>query len=67
MHAPYGLSIIDNCLACPVREEHIFCNLSIPTVERLNQITAPALIPRGQFSSSKGSNRVEYLYCARGR
>ena len=25
---PYGLEIIENCLACPHREERLFCNLS---------------------------------------
>jgi hypothetical protein len=28
MRTPYGLEIIENCLACPHREERLFCNLS---------------------------------------
>jgi hypothetical protein len=27
MRTPYGLTILDNCLVCPKREEHLFCNL----------------------------------------
>jgi hypothetical protein len=44
MKSPYGLYILDNCMACPVREQHIFCNLSPPTVvQRLNDITSSAI------------------------
>src|SRR6266550_3908706 len=36
MRAPYGLTILDNCVTCPVREEHLFCNLPPPAVKKLN-------------------------------
>jgi hypothetical protein len=32
MRAPYGLNIMDNCLSCHVREEHLFCNLPLPAL-----------------------------------
>ena len=35
MRAPYGLNILDNCLTCPVREEHLFCNLPVAAVQRV--------------------------------
>jgi hypothetical protein len=28
MSSPYGLKIIESCLACPVRHERLLCNLS---------------------------------------
>jgi hypothetical protein len=34
MRAPYGLNILDDCLTCPVKEEHLFCNLSLPAAQR---------------------------------
>ena len=37
MRAPYGLNIIDNCVTCPVREEHLFCNLPAAAVQKLNR------------------------------
>src|SRR5436190_17308951 len=47
MRAPYGLNILDNCLTCPVREEHIFCNLSVHAGQRLNEIKSTAVYPKG--------------------
>ena len=35
MRAPYGLEIIESCLACPQREERLFCNLPPPALQRL--------------------------------
>ena len=46
MRAPYGLNIIDNCLICPVREEHLFCNLPLPAVQKLNEIKSTAVYPK---------------------
>ena len=46
MRAPYGLNIIDNCLSCPVREEHLFCNLSLPALQELNEIKSTAVYPK---------------------
>jgi CRP/FNR family transcriptional regulator, cyclic AMP receptor protein len=47
MRTPYGLTIIDNCLACPVRAEHLFCNLPVPAVQRLNEIKSTAVYAKG--------------------
>ena len=46
MRAPYGLTILDNCMACPVREEHLFCNLSPAALQRLNEIKSTAVYPK---------------------
>ncbi|MBZ5650503.1 MAG: Crp/Fnr family transcriptional regulator [Acidobacteriia bacterium] len=46
MRAPYGLNIIDNCATCPVREEHLFCNLPLPALQRLNEIKSTAVYPK---------------------
>src|SRR4051812_36408210 len=46
MRAPYGLNILDNCLTCPVREDHLFCNLSAPAVQKLNDIKSSATYPK---------------------
>lgn len=47
MRTPYGLEIIENCLACPHREERLFCNLPEPSVRALAAITASAAYPKG--------------------
>ena len=47
MRAPYGLEIIENCLACPHREERLFCNLPETSVKALSTITSSASYPKG--------------------
>jgi CRP/FNR family transcriptional regulator len=54
MRAPYGLNILDNCLTCPVRGEHLFCNLSLPAGQRLNEIKSTAVYPRGAMLFIEG-------------
>ena len=65
MRAPYGLNILDNCLTCSVREEHIFCNLSIPAGQRLNEIRSTAVYPRGAMLFIEGQQpRGVFVLCA---
>jgi CRP/FNR family transcriptional regulator, cyclic AMP receptor protein len=70
MRVPYGLNIIDNCATCPVREEHLFCNLSLPALQKLNEIKSTAVypksamlfiegqLPRGVFVLCKGKAKL---------
>jgi CRP/FNR family cyclic AMP-dependent transcriptional regulator len=65
MRAPYGLNIIDNCLSCPVREEHLFCNLSLPAVQRLNEIKSTAVYPKSAMLFIEGQQpRGVFVLCA---
>jgi CRP/FNR family cyclic AMP-dependent transcriptional regulator len=65
MRAPYGLNIIDNCLTCPVREEHLFCNLSIHAAQRLNEIKSTAVYPKGAMLFIEGQQpRGVFVLCA---
>ncbi len=64
MKSPYGVEIIDNCVMCPVREQHLFCNLSTSAVQRLNDITSPAVYPRGAMLFIEGQNgRGAFVLC----
>ena len=45
--APYGLEIIENCMACPHREDRLFCNLASPAVQELATITSASSYPKG--------------------
>jgi CRP/FNR family transcriptional regulator len=64
MKSPYGLEIIDNCATCPVREQHLFCNLSPSAVQRLNDITSPAVYPRGAMLFIEGqTGRGAFVLC----
>jgi CRP/FNR family cyclic AMP-dependent transcriptional regulator len=65
MRAPYGLNIIDNCLICPVREEHLFCNLPLPAVQRLNEIKSTAVYPKSTMLFIEGQQpRGVFVLCA---
>ena len=65
MRAPYGLNILDNCLTCPVREEHLFCNLSAHAGQRLNEIKSTAVYPKGAMLFIEGQQpRGVFVLCA---
>jgi CRP/FNR family transcriptional regulator len=65
MRAPYGLNIIDNCLTCQVREEHLFCNLSLPAVQKLNEIKSTAIYPKATMLFIEGQlPRGVFVLCA---
>lgn len=65
MRAPYGLEIIESCLTCPHREEHLFCNLSPEAVKRLSSITASASYPKGAMLFVEGQvPRGVFILCA---
>jgi CRP/FNR family transcriptional regulator, cyclic AMP receptor protein len=65
MRAPYGLNIIDNCISCPVREEHLFCNLSLPAIQRLNEIKSTAVYPKSTMLFIEGQQpRGVFVLCA---
>jgi CRP/FNR family transcriptional regulator len=65
MRTPYGLNILDNCLTCPVREEHLFCNLSPPAVQKLNEIKSTAIYPKSTMLFIEGQlPRGVFVLCA---
>jgi CRP/FNR family cyclic AMP-dependent transcriptional regulator len=64
MRAPYGLNILDNCLTCPVRGEHLFCNLSAQAGQRLNEIKSTAVYPKAAMLFIEGQQpRGVFVLC----
>lgn len=64
MRAPYGLTILDNCVTCPVREEHLFCNLSLAAVQKLNEIKSTAIYPKSAVLFIEGQQpRGVFVLC----
>ncbi|MGD0790732.1 MAG: cyclic nucleotide-binding domain-containing protein, partial [Terriglobales bacterium] len=64
MRAPYGLNILDNCLTCPMREEHLFCNLPVAAVQRLNEIKSTAVYPKSAMLFIEGQQpRGVFVLC----
>src|SRR5260370_22024471 len=65
MRAPYGLNIMDNCLSCPVREEHLFCNLPLAALKKLNEIKSTAVYPKSTTVFIEGKQRRGvFVLCA---
>lgn len=65
MAAPYGLEIIENCMACPHRQDRLFCHLSPASLERLASITSPASYPRGATLFVEGqAARGVFILCS---
>src|SRR5260370_17902854 len=64
MRAPYGLTILDNCLTCPVREEHLFCNLPMNALQKLNEIKSTAVYPKSAVLFIEGHQpRGVFVLC----
>jgi CRP/FNR family transcriptional regulator, cyclic AMP receptor protein len=64
MRAPYGLNILDNCLTCPNRQNHILCNLSTQAGQRLNDIKSTAVYPKGAMLFIEGQQpRGVFVLC----
>jgi|ERR1041385_289313 CRP/FNR family transcriptional regulator len=64
MRTPYGLNILDNCLSCPVREEHLFCNLPLTALQKLNEIKSTAVYPKGAILFIEGQQpRGVFVLC----
>jgi len=64
MRAPYGLNILDNCLTCPMREDHLFCDLPPAAVHRLNEIRSTAVYPKSAMLFIEGQQpRGVFVLC----
>ena len=65
MRAPYGLEIIENCVACPHREDRLFCNLPPDATQLLARITSPAVYPKGAMLFVEGqTSRGVFILCS---
>lgn len=65
MRAPYGLNILDNCMTCPVRGEHLLCNLPVQPAQRLNEIKSTAVYPKGAMLFIEGQMpRGVFVLCS---
>ena len=64
MKTPYGLEVIESCLACPMMRDRLFCNLPQRAVEGLDQISSTATYPRGAILFVEGQEpRGVFVIC----
>jgi CRP/FNR family transcriptional regulator len=67
MGTPYGLTILDNCVNCTVREEYLFCNLPMPAVQKLNEIKSTAMYPKSAMLFIEGQQPRGIFVLCRGK
>src|ERR1700674_2484137 len=64
MKTPYGLQVIEDCIACPLLKERLFCNLPRPVLEQLDAISSIATHPRGAVLFVEGQDpRGVFILC----
>jgi len=64
MIAPYGLTILDNCVSCPVKKIRPFCNLPLPAAQRLHGIKSTAVYPKAAMLIMEGQQpRGVFVLC----
>lgn len=64
MKTPYGLSVIEDCITCPVHKERVFCNLPENALAALDAISSSATYPRGSVLFVEGqSPRGVFILC----
>jgi len=64
MIAPYGLTILDNCVSCPVKKVRLFCDLSLAAAQRLQGVKSTAVYPKGAMLIMEGQQpRGVFVLC----
>jgi CRP/FNR family transcriptional regulator len=61
---PYGLQVLEDCLACPVHKDRLFCNLSQTALTGLDSISCRATYPRSSILFVEGQEpRGAFILC----
>jgi len=61
---PYGLQVIESCLACPLEKNDIFCDLPPSALEGLDAISSSATYPKGAVLFVEGQDpRGVFIIC----
>jgi CRP/FNR family transcriptional regulator, cyclic AMP receptor protein len=64
MNTPYGLEVIEDCIACPLLKDRIFCNLPKDALAGLDAISSSATYPKGAVLFVEGQEpRGVFILC----
>jgi CRP/FNR family cyclic AMP-dependent transcriptional regulator len=64
MNTPYGLEVIEECIACPLWKDRIFCNLPKDALAGLDAISSAATYPKGAVLFVEGQEpRGVFILC----
>ena len=64
---PYGLDIIESCLACKMRAEHIFCDLPPAALQSFESIKYATAYPKGAVLFVEGQAPRGIFVLCKGR
>jgi len=65
--SPYGLDIIENCLTCKMRAEHIFCDLPATALQSFENIKYATAYPKGAVLFVEGQSPRGIFVLCKGR
>src|SRR6201996_5670260 len=64
MNTPYGLEVIEDCIACPLLKDRVFCNLGKDALAGLDAISSSATYPKGAILFVEGQEpRGVFILC----
>lgn len=65
MKTPYGLSVIEDCVGCPMLKDRVFCNLPKPALAELDSLSSSATYPKGAVLFVEGQDpRGVFILCS---
>ena len=63
-HAPYGMELVDDCSACPLRKEGFFCQMDNDSVRAFDKVKFTSSYPAGAVLFVEGqASRGVYMLC----
>jgi len=65
--SPYGLDIIENCLTCKMRADHIFCDLPAAALQSFENIKYATAYPKGAVLFVEGQSPRGIFVLCKGR
>jgi CRP/FNR family cyclic AMP-dependent transcriptional regulator len=64
MKTPYGLQVIEDCVACPLLKDRVFCDLPAKALKGLDEISSSATYPKGAVLFVEGQEpRGVFILC----
>jgi len=67
MGAPYGMEVVESCLACEMRVPGMFCDLPPAALQAFEAITYTTVYPKGSILFVEGQNPRGVFILCRGR
>jgi CRP/FNR family transcriptional regulator len=64
MPAPYGMELVESCLACKLKSQKVFCNLPQKAIEALESVKHTTIYPKGALLFVQGqAPRGIFILC----